>query len=494
MALDDPYQSGLTQAIAGANQADQRIADLPKTVADIGQTQALTAEAQARTAEAAQATGLAAATQPYDIQKAQAAAQTAQQEAAALKIKGDLATNDLYEKQFAYKLRALDPDSPTIGADMDKVAASMPDNPVAQNWQGRGSLAAYNRAIAAYGGGMTGGQPPNIGAAPTSAPFNVQALQHYTDDQFGQVYSAAMKTDAAFQAVRESKNPQAEWDKQAVALGHPELVGRYSTSLLDSSQAVADQHLSDIRAEATRRDFKAPPEPAPMQVEKVEPNQKVVGVTRDPVTGQPVTTTLAEGQGELKPVFGAQGPNGEPILMNSNPDAKQKFVMGPVGSQAKMTATQFRYQQAIDAGMTPAQALDVMNGKGSLTPQQQGLAKAKAQSQYITSMESMGQQVDAAQLQKWSTDYDAAFQSVAPAPAAAGGARGAAPPAAPGPTPQQHATAQSIIAQNGGKPPTGPAGTQANPWFPHSQAAYDKSVKVNDYYVGPDGAIYQRKK
>jgi hypothetical protein len=214
----------------------------------------------------------------------------------------------------------------------------------------------------------------------------------------------------------------------------------------------------------------------PMQYEKLGPNETLVAARQNPMGGAPTVSTVAQGQGELKPVFGATGPNGEPIMVNTDPNAPQHFVLGPAGSQAKQTTAQFRYEQALAAGLTGRAALDVMNGAKSLTDDEKTVARQKKQADFFMSQEQLGIPVTAEALRQWNRAWDAADAAKPDAAAA---------PASPAFTPAQSQAAKQFTGTKA------PVGTPQNPYAPRTQAEY-QSLKPGQYYIYTDGSIWQK--
>lgn len=93
------------------------------------------------------------------------------------------------------------------------------------------------------------------------------------------------KTEAvrnAIEAVANSANPQAEWDKQAVAIGHPEWAGHYSDQALAQLAQQTIPLANALRGRVTREDMGLP------TIAPAAETKEVGGVLyeRDPRTGQ----------------------------------------------------------------------------------------------------------------------------------------------------------------------------------------------------------------
>lgn len=168
-----------------------------------------------------------------------------------------------------------------------------------------------------------------------------QKFAHATPEQLQTAYQHLEKMRNALQAVAQSPNPAAEWDKHAAELGHPEQVGHYSPQTLQQITQDVVPLDNYLRGRMTRDAAGVTPPQAPAKVDNVggalyavdttdpanptakaiTPQGKGTLVGTDPETGvgiyyDPVTGKETRGTQKLaaKPGAGAGGRGGNSVF------------------------------------------------------------------------------------------------------------------------------------------------------------------------------------
>lgn len=167
------------------------------------------------------------------------------------------------------------------------------------------ALAAMNGQGPAVGGGS---QLTQAGGAAPGGQF-AQQFAHLTPAQLTESFGRLEGFRHAIDAVRQSANPAAEWDKQAQALGQPDSVGKYSPdelARLSSEIIPIDNYL---RGRMTREGLGIPEVRAPAETKEVGG----VLYERNPTSGDWVAKTprisTLSGDQQLVEVL----PGGEPV-------------------------------------------------------------------------------------------------------------------------------------------------------------------------------------
>lgn len=351
-------------------------------------------------------------------------------------------------------------------------------SPVAQQSALGGS--PFQSALAGPNGYAPGQTPP--GGAPT-APMNWEA--NFADKPVQELQQNLQHLDTikmGLQAVANSPNPAAEWDRQMRANGVPNPPPYSPQAWNTLAQQVVPMD-DALRAHLSRAALGAPQT-------QVAPKIENVGgavVSTDPTNPGGVATPLYEPNKFAVDPYG-KGPHGEPIALNQRTGA---FALGPAGSEQMQRgggATAVREQVADQMGLTGQAKLDYIGGQKAPNPQTEALGKIRAATAMrdadINAAVNAGKPITSVPpLTAYEQQVDQAMGTTP----AAGGAPGATAPAPKGWTGPQWTTAQQFK-QNAGQPP----GTQANPRAPLNKAQYDGLPK-GTWYVDPNGSVFQKK-
>lgn len=251
-----------------------------------------------------QTNDLAAQLAPYKVQAAQQQAQTAN-------LSAQEQQQDFNEWQMADAYKGFDPDSPTAAQDWKAINSRLQasGNPLAEQWSNYPGEYGFRHMMGIYGQGgkatpLEGYGAGAVGAQTAPSPDAMFSQDYLTDlgrrdpDKLRQMDQSAQALTGALDAVMRSDNPRATWDAQAIAIGHPEWVGRYPGSLDEVEQMLAQAkgHHAAIQKVTGAMDIGAP---LPGQPEDIkEYGGTAYAVARDPATGKvsmrPMTQNLEE--------------------------------------------------------------------------------------------------------------------------------------------------------------------------------------------------------
>lgn len=328
---------GWDQLVSGEINSPLTVANVQNTQADVPLKQAQTQLEQASTARTLLQNQQDVAGQPLAAYKSQ------------LELKG------LQQSAIANAAALIDPNDPDAAKEWDAAMTKLADGGVddAKQFIGRYNPALRGRVsaafsansatgaasamsadpLAAYAGGDTGAAPARGAAAAGAGGLGAGApdamdpaqLQHMIDSlnpqQLGAITTKISAYEAAMQRVASSSNPQAQWDIEARALGHPEQVGqnwqlgvasmehqlrpiqqvlqgRQTLSQVGLPAPAQERHLTEVGGALYDVDPFAKPG-TPAQPVTPQGNSQLVGT--DPDTGKPIYHNSLTGQTTVGP-------------------------------------------------------------------------------------------------------------------------------------------------------------------------------------------------
>lgn len=244
MALDIPAGWGATALAAGAGVPAYDPGDALKKGESIQQLKAAAEEADARA-------GLLRAQTPGV--------------AAESTLKGNAAQLDTVATQnklIADTAAKIDPGDPMAHEKWDAAFNSLSSKGVtgADQFVGKYSPALQSRVTQGYSAAtpndtlaaMTGGGLPQGNAGPEQMQAYASQLAKMSPDDLKAHAAEIEQHKTALATVMQSADPATEWDKQAAAMGHPELVGKYSplrAQQMYADIAPVDQALQSVMAQ-----------------------------------------------------------------------------------------------------------------------------------------------------------------------------------------------------------------------------------------------------
>lgn len=244
MALDIPAGWGATALAAGAGVPAYDPGDALKKVESIQQLKAAADETDARA-------GLLRAQTPGV--------------AAESILKGNAASADTQTtlgKMMANEIAVIDPGDPKASDRYNSIIDKYSNKGLesAAQWRDKYSPASANRLVTGYSAAsptdalaaVTGGGLPQGNAGPEQMQAYASQLAKMSPEDLKAHAAEIEQHKTALATVMQSADPATEWDKQAAAMGHPELVGKYSplrAQQMYADIAPVDQALQSVMAQ-----------------------------------------------------------------------------------------------------------------------------------------------------------------------------------------------------------------------------------------------------
>ncbi len=297
------------------------------------------------------------------------------------------------------------------------------------------------------------------------------------------LYDKTERVRSAVEAVAQSRNPAAEWDKEAAAMGHPEWVGHYSGQSLQQLTEETMPLSNTLRGMMTRQGLGMPAPVVPAKIDKVGDQLFSIDET-DPA--HPKVTPLTEG----KATFVGTDADGHAIYYN--PDTKKE-------TRGEASLTTSRYSRAGNSVYAAKQAawLSVHPGDAAGALQYAAGSGGKNLSPEQIQVAAMHQAVQEMSAQSLAgnppKDPEAFVRSRAQeiaqdisSKAETGTTPGSVPPGTPRMSSAQQQALARFKAGAGTKP-----GTKINPLIPRSSAEY-AAMKPDTWFVDTDGTLVQK--
>ncbi len=390
-------------------------------------------------------------------QDTQAASQLRQAEIPGEVAKSSLATMDTNDAQIAQVMRGIDWSDPNAAANGDAALGKLVDggNEAAQQYIGKLSPATTDRLTESLdasavrqrssAAGQLAGTPEQNTGQGTPEQMR-QQLNQLPDDQLQLAAKTIGDHQAAALRVYHAADPAKQWDLEAPALGHPEMVGRYNQMTLSSILAETEQVQPIVQSVLDQRQIGLPGAPSATEYKEVGGNLYAIdpyakgGATVKPVTDN---ATLVGTDSEGRAIY--KGPNGETVGSH------------PLSAKPGSGDHDSRFNEMHDAWIAAhpgdeAGALRYAGGTGgTLTPVQiQQSAAAQAARDLQAASASGNPPTDANTYLAQQTQLHVGELTSAAASAASPGGAGAPAPAAPGGPPPALQDDQTPVRTNFG--------------------------------------------